>query len=102
MAYQVFLGFAWVSVLIAGLVGFTHAPAIGALLLVGLLVKKFLDTFWSVELKDGKVLDLEEPEAPFRPAVLNPARDLHEKTGWMPAGSSYASSTYTPRQLARR
>jgi hypothetical protein len=102
MAYQVFLGFAWVAVLIGGLVGLKHAPALGALLLVGFFVKKFLDTFWSVEIKDGKMLDLEEPEAPFRPAVLNPLRDFHQRTGWMPAGSSYASSSYTPRRLVRR
>jgi hypothetical protein len=102
MVYQGFLGFAWVAVLIGGLVGVPDAPAIAALVLAGVVVKKFLDTRRSPEMKEGKILDLEQPEAPFRPSALNPVQELHHKTGWMPAGSSYAASTFTPRRLVRR
>jgi hypothetical protein len=102
MAFQVFLGFAWVAVLIGGLVGIRHAPALAGVVLTGVIVKKFLEARRNPELNDGRVLGLEEPVAPFRPSVLNPVQELHRKTGWTPAGSSYASISYTPRRLARR
>jgi hypothetical protein len=102
MGIQIFLGFAWLAVLLTGLLGFEHAPAAAALLAVGFGVKKFLDTYWSVELKDGKFLQLEEVGLPSRPAAPKRTSSLCPRAGWVTTGSSDASSIYTSRRLASR
>jgi len=102
MAMQVFLGLTWAVVLFLGVVGVDHASAAAALITVGVGVKKFLDAYWNVELEGGKVFDLEEPEASFRPVAPNPAPAPAPPSGRIPAGSYYAFNSFTPRRPPRR
>ena len=61
MELHVFLGFAWVAMLVAGGFGFRHAILVAVLVGVGFGVKKFLDAYWNVGLQDGKFLSLDSP-----------------------------------------
>jgi hypothetical protein len=60
MALQGLMGFAALACVFAGAAGFEHASAIGALVLMGFGIRKFLDTHWTLEPREGRVLRLEE------------------------------------------
>lgn len=60
MVIQGLMGFAALACIVAGVAGFEHGFAVGALVAMAFGIRKFLDTHWTLEPKEGRVLRLDE------------------------------------------
>lgn len=59
MVFQGIVGLACLIFLSTGAMGMDYSVPVGSLLLMGVVIRKFLDTYWSLEPREEKLLHLE-------------------------------------------
>lgn len=102
MGLHVFLGFVWVAVIFAGFMGSEHAIPVAALLAVGFGVKKFLDTYWNIELQDGKFLSLDKPKPAHKTPISTSRNEYGRNPGRAAPDFNPASYLHSAAHLSRR
>lgn len=60
MVLQGIIGLACLIFLFTGAVGMDYSLQVGSLLLMGFAIRKFLDTYWSLEPREGELIPWED------------------------------------------